>query len=84
MKLQINLPVSDFKDFIINLARANNINYIKTGCDELAVNFTRLSDDEVVFDDIENLIIALERAGIIASKDVVPLHISYLREINNN
>jgi len=84
MKLQINFPVSNFKDFIINLARANNINYIKTGCDELAVNFTRLSDDEVVFDDIENLIIALERAGIIASKDVVPLHISYLREINNN
>lgn len=82
MELHAKIPISDFKKFIINLAEINDVKYKKTGCDELAETFTNLSDD-VVLDHVETLIIALERAGIIESKNVIPLHIGYLREVKN-
>ncbi len=83
MELHTQLPTSDFKKFIMNLAETNDVHYEKTGYDELAETFTSLSDDNVVLDHVETLIIALERAGIIASENVVPLHIGYLREVKN-
>jgi len=76
----VSIPASNYKQFILNQASLNNISYNKTPTDCLADRFTALSDDTVVLDDIENLIIALERAGIIESKDVLPLHVGYLRE----
>lgn len=79
----MELPTSDFKKFIIDLAEANYVNYEKTGNDKLAETFTSLSDDDVILDPVETLIIALERAGVIASEIVVPLHIGYLREVKN-
>jgi hypothetical protein len=74
------LPVSGLRDYILSLATANGVSYIKTSMDRLTDTITRLSDDEVHLDEIEQLLIALERAGIVASGNVVPLHINYLRE----
>ena len=48
---------------IQRLAAANNVMVVVTGNDVLAHHVTRLSDDEVNFDAIENTIIALQRAG---------------------
>ena len=76
----VPIPASNYKQFILNQANLNNISYNKTPTDCLADIFTALSDDTVVLDDVENLIIALERADIIESKDVIPLHVGYLRE----
>lgn len=45
----------------------------------IAEVITRLADDEGEMDDVE-LLLALERAGVVASQDVVPLHVYYLRE----
>ena len=43
---------------------------------------TRLADDDVEMDDVELLLIALERAGVLASEYVVPLHINYYEKLN--
>ncbi|MFA5170262.1 MAG: hypothetical protein WC426_01755 [Sulfuriferula sp.] len=75
-----NIPTSGLKEYVINLAKKYNIAYMKTYSDEWSDAVTRLSDDDVVMDDVELLLLALERAGVIARADVVPLHVSYLRE----
>ena len=62
------------------LASRYRVTYVKTPYDELAKVITRLADDDIEMDEFELLLIALERAGIIASKNVVPLHVSYLQE----
>jgi hypothetical protein len=73
-------PVTDVGGYITGLAKLHGVSYVKTSYDELAEVITRLSDDDVVMDETELLLIALERAGVIPSEAVVPLHINYLRE----
>lgn len=45
--------------------------------------FKTTEHDGVEMDGIELLILALERAGVVPSEMVVPLHINYLRETLN-
>jgi hypothetical protein len=75
-----NIPVVGVSEFIVGLANSHGVIYHKTPYDELAETITRLSDDDVEMDDVELLLIALERAGVIGSEYVVPLHVNYLRE----
>lgn len=75
-----DVPASGLEDYITNLAHQHGVHYDKTSDDALAEVITRLADDEVEMDQIELLLLALERAGVIASENVVPLHINYLRE----
>lgn len=75
-----NIPTTDPAEFIKAIAKQHNVVYENTLYDGLADTITRLSDDDVVMDEVEILIIALERAGILSSEDVVPLHVNYLRE----
>lgn len=72
------------REYIIELARKHNVKYVETDTDRLANMITRLSDDDVEMDDVELLLIALERAGVIGGEYVVPLHVKYLREKLNN
>lgn len=74
------IPTRGLAKYIGELAREHNIRYVRTPEDALADVITRLADDDVVMDDVELLLLALERAGVIASMDVVPLHVNYLRE----
>ncbi|MDI6746013.1 MAG: hypothetical protein QMD17_02600 [Rhodocyclaceae bacterium] len=76
----IAIPTHRLAEYIGDLAREHNVRYIRTPEDALADVITRLADDEVVMDNVELLLLALERAGVIASADVVPLHVNYLRE----
>ena len=80
METDMVYPVTDVGDYISGLAAIHGVSYVKTPYDELAEVITRLSDDDVVMDETELLLIALERAGAIPSEAVVPLHINYLRE----
>ena len=41
---------------------------------------TALADDELKMDGVILLLLALERAGVVPSEEVVPIHINYLRE----
>lgn len=75
-----DIPTIGVAQFITDLAKRHNISYVKTPNDALAEVITRLSDDDVELDDVVLLLIALERAGIIPSEKVVPLHVNYLRE----
>ncbi|MHB8253600.1 MAG: hypothetical protein ACYDEV_07865 [Acidiferrobacter sp.] len=75
-----SIPISGLAGYIVGLAQRHGVTYVKTPYDELAEVITRLADDEVEMDYVELLLIALDRAGVVASKHVVPLHINYLRE----
>lgn len=76
----MEIPTHNIAAFVIELAKLNNVTYTKTSNDVLADTITNLADDDVKLDPIELLLIALERAGVIASNNVVPLHVNYLRE----
>ena len=76
----IRVPVSGFEAYIIELATSHGLVYRKTDEDELAQQLTRLSDDEVVMDDIECLIIALFRDGVLNSENIMKIHHGYLKE----
>lgn len=76
----IDIPTQNVEAFIFVLAATHGDRYVKGPYDDLADTITRLSGDEFVLDEIERLVIALERAGVIASDDVVPLHHAYLTE----
>jgi hypothetical protein len=74
------LPTVDVKLYIAELARRHGTQYVKTQGDAMAGTITRLAGDNAVMDEVELLLIALERAGIVPREAVVPLHVNYLRE----
>jgi hypothetical protein len=65
---------------IRRLAAANNVAAVVSSNDVFAHHVTRLSGDDVVFDPIENMIVALQRAGILNRVQAVRLQARYLRE----
>ncbi|MDA9537744.1 hypothetical protein ACM41_16560 [Bradyrhizobium sp. CCBAU 21362] len=62
------------------MASANNVAVVVSSNDMFAQHVTRLSGDEVTFDDVENTIVALQRAGILSRVQAVRLQARYLRE----
>lgn len=65
---------------IRRLASANNVAVVVSSNDMFAQHVTRLSGDDVTFDDVENAIVALQRAGILSRVQAVRLQARYLRE----
>lgn len=65
---------------IRGLAQANNVAVAVSPNDVFAHHVTRLSGDDVLFDDIENTIVALQRAGVLNRVQAVKLQARYLRE----
>jgi hypothetical protein len=74
------IPTSGLADYITGLAHQHGVEYKKTPDDAMADVITSLADDEVHMDNVALLLLALERAGIVLSEEVVPLHVNYLRE----
>ena len=66
---------------IRELARQHDVHYVGTGTDALAHHITRLAGDTVTLDDIEQTLLALQRAGHLSRRDVVRLQARYLREV---
>ena len=54
--------------------------YVRTQSDALANHITRLADDHVELDEVEQLLIALQRGGHLNRVEVVRLQANYLRE----
>jgi hypothetical protein len=67
-------------EVIRRLATANNVAVVLTSNDIFAQHVTRLAGDDVNFDDIENTIVALQRAGLLSRVQAVRLQARYLRE----
>ena len=76
----MEFPVTGVAEFIRDLAGRHGVVYVKTPYDKLAEVITRISGDDVDLDEIELLLFALQRAGVITTKDVVALQLNYLRE----
>ena len=65
---------------IREMAARHHVSYVPTQADLLANHITRLSSDTVKLDEIEHLLIALQRAGHITRHELVHLQACYLRE----
>jgi hypothetical protein len=73
-------PQTATASIIRQMAEEHNVSYVSTQSDALAVNISRHSGDDVVPDDVELLLIALQRAGHLSAREVMRLQASYLRE----
>ncbi len=67
-------------DTIRDLAKRHDVRYHSTPVDRWAAQVTRLAGDDVDLDEIELLLIALQRAGRLSRPDALRLQVNYLRE----
>jgi hypothetical protein len=67
--------------YIRQMAERHHVAYQSTKADALADDFARLADNNVVeFDEVEQMLIALQRAGIVDRSELVRLQARYLNE----
>ncbi len=71
---------ADTASTIRALAEAHKIAYAETATDVWAHHVTQLAGDDVQLDEIELLLIALQRAGHLSRPDALRLQVTYLRE----
>jgi hypothetical protein len=65
---------------IWRLAQQHHVAYVPKHSDALAHHITRLAGDHVELDEVEQLLLALERMGYVTRVEMVRLQASYLRE----
>lgn len=66
--------------YVEKLARQHKVYYVENSMDSWAGTVTRLAGDYVKSDRVENLLVALKRAGKISKQEVASLAVNYLRE----
>jgi hypothetical protein len=65
---------------IRTMAREHHVTYVRSPRDTAAHHITRLAGDHVEFDEVEQLLIALQRSGYLSRTEMVQLQAAYLRE----
>jgi hypothetical protein len=78
--MQQQKALSQTASAIISMAQQHGVEYAPSATDAWASDITRLADDDVILDDIELLLIALQRAGHLSRPDALRLQVNYLRE----
>ncbi len=73
-------PTQGVARYVAELAHYYKISYCYNTMDQWADAVTRLAGDEVVNDTVEDLLVALKRAGKITKQEVAILSVNYLRE----
>jgi len=68
--------------YVQKLAEQHHVVYQQTATDHLAHHITRLAGDDIDVDLIEQMLIALQRAGRIDRAKMIELQARYLREIS--
>lgn len=63
------------------MAQGLGVSYEANPCDPLGVLFNRLSGDDVELDDIELVLVELERRGHVSPELAAQLHNSYLNAV---
>jgi hypothetical protein len=63
------------------MARERQVAYVRTERDLLARHVTRLAGDDIELDEIEQLLIALQRSGHLSRAEMIQLQADYLREV---
>ena len=66
--------------YIRELAAQHQIVFIPTKLDAFAQDVTRLADDHVQPDEVECLLLGLQRAGHLSRPELIRLQAKYLRE----
>lgn len=79
-KLAKTPPTKGVARYVVELARYYNVSYCYNVMDQWADAVTRLAGDEIVHDTVEDLLVALKRAGKITKQEVAKLSVNYLRE----
>lgn len=74
------IPTKGVAHFIHSLARRYRVHYTHTPTDQWAETVTRLAGDEVRSGPVQDLLIALKRAGKLSTEDMAALLVNYLRE----
>jgi hypothetical protein len=73
-------PATYTASVIRRMAARNHVTASVSENDVFARHVTRLSGDEVLLDDVEQMVIALQRAGLLSRVQAVRLQARYLRE----
>jgi len=66
--------------YVRDLAARHRIVFVPTELDEFARDVTRLAADDVRLDEVECMLIGLQRAGHLSRPELVHLQAQYLRE----
>ena len=80
LKSSDRVPTKNVGSFVIGLAAHHNVSYIYNSMDQFADSVTTLAGDDVKHDRIEDLLVALKRAGKLSMQQVAQLSVNYLRE----
>ena len=66
--------------YIRELASRHQVVFIPTRLDAFAKDVTRLAADDVRLDEVERLLVGLQRAGHLSRPELIHLQAKYLRE----
>jgi len=66
---------------IRKMAIEHHVAYVRTERDMLANHITRLAGDDVELDEVEQLLVALQRNGYLSRAEMIELQANYLREV---
>lgn len=79
-KVRLAIPTSGVAQFVRDLARQLGVGYTPTSSDQWAETVTRLAGDEVRSGPVQDLLVALKRAGKLSSDEMAELLVNHLRE----
>lgn len=77
---RLKIPTTGVAQFVRALARQYRVHYTRTPTDQWAETVTRLAGDEVRSGPVQDLLIALRRAGRLSKDEMASLLVNYLRE----
>lgn len=77
---RLAIPTADVAQFVRSFARKHKVSYTRTPMDQWAETVTRLAGDEVRSGPVQDLLVALKRAGKLSADDMATLLVNYLRE----
>lgn len=69
------------EQIIRTLARKHGVVVERTATDAMADTITRLSGDDVIHDEVEDLVVTMRRKGVITSEQATTLYGDYLDTI---
>ncbi|MCL2714855.1 MAG: hypothetical protein FWD68_09810 [Alphaproteobacteria bacterium] len=81
MNVAVKLERQDAEKTIRELARTHGVTAERLPIDDWADDISRLSDAEVESDEVEDLLVNLERAGVIDGATGLDLYAEYLRQM---
>lgn len=79
-KVRLAIPTTGVAQFVRDFARQLGVGYTPTSSDQWAETMTRLAGDEVRSGPVQDLLVALKRAGKLSSDEMAELLVNHLRE----